>query len=339
MKSKKLFKEVVFASIFLLILGCSNQKTTVFILSSYDDKDICGQPQVEGATEALRTHFSNIKIEKIYLNSQRESEREVEEKCNNFLISVKSQNPSLIITIDDIAFQCAAKHLMGDKIPIVFSGLNITPESYNAKYKFMEKRKPIKNFTGIYEKLFVTKHIEMLEVLLGKIEKIAIIYSTDFMGNALKEQVIYELKDSDFENKLVFYPVSSLQELILATEDINKRKDIIAYYPFVMSIRNGKVFTIADVASIMINKIKKIDLAINQQFVELGFFGGVSTDFYEMGFRAGEMAFHILTTGKLSDLEIEDAKNFVRILNLKRAKDIKIKISDKKLSLFDEIIQ
>ncbi|MCS7164117.1 MAG: hypothetical protein NZ845_03850 [Thermodesulfovibrio sp.] len=338
MKSKKLFKGLILISIFLLF-GCSDQKTTVFILSSYDDKDVCGQPQVEGATDALREHLSNIKTEKIYLDFRRASERELEERCNNFIISVKSQNPSLIITIDDAAFQCAAKHLMGDKIPVVFSGLNITPESYNSKYKFMEERKPIKNFTGIYEKLFVSKQIEMLEVLLGKIEKIAIIYSTDFMGNALKEQVIYELKDSDFKNKIVLYPVSSLQELILATENINKRRDIIAYYPFVMSIINGKVLTISDVAPIMINKIKKIDLVINRQFVELGFFGGISVDFYKMGFRAGEMAFHILTTGKISDLEIEDAASFVRILNLKRAKDIKFKISDEKLSLFDEIIQ
>ncbi len=93
---------------------------------------------------------------------------------------------------------------MGSKIPVVFSGINVTPEHYNEKYHFLEGRKPVKNFTGVYERLFIPKQIELVEVLSGKVDKIAVLYSTDFMGNALKEQVIYELKNSDFKNRLIF---------------------------------------------------------------------------------------------------------------------------------------
>ncbi len=322
----------------MLLYGCSNDRT-VFILSSYDEKDVCGAPQVEGAIDALKKEINNPKIDITYLDSRRISGQEIESRCDDFAKSVKLRKPSLILTTDDAAFQCAAKHFMGEKIPVVFSGINVTPEHYNEKYHFLKERKPVKNFTGVYERLFIPKQIELVEALTGRIDKIAVLYSTDFMGETLKEQVIYELKDTDWKNRIVFYPVSTSSELNKALEEINKRKDITAYFPFVMSIKDGKALTLRDVASIITDKIKKIDLAINKQFVELGFFGGVSVDFYQMGYRAGQLSSYILKTGKISEINVEDASKYVRIINLKRAKSIKLKISDKQKSMFDEVIK
>lgn len=331
-------KIFLFTLIFLFLFACSEQKT-VFILSSYDDKDVCGQPQVEGAIDALNENLPDTKIEVFYLDSRRISKQELEQRCNKFSENVKSKKPSLILTTDDVAFQCAATHFMGSEIPVVFSGINVTPEQYNEKYHFLKGRHPVKNFTGVYERLFIPKQIEFVESLVGKVNKIAVLYSTDFMGETLKNQVIYELKDSDFKNKIVFYPVSTLSELIKSAEEINKRDDITAYIPFVMSIKNDKIYTLREVASIITDRIKKIDLASNKQFVQLGFFGGVSVDFFQMGYRAGEMAFYVLKTGKVSDTSVEDASRYIKIINLKRAKDIGIKISDKNLALFDEVIR
>jgi len=334
----KFLKILLFAFILSLLCACSEQKT-VFILSSYDDKDVCGMPQVEGAVDALKRNFQNLKIDITHLDSRRINKEELETRCNEFIKKVKSQNPSLILTTDDAAFQCAAKHLMGEKIPVVFSGINVTPEHYNERYHFLQVRKPVKNFTGVYERLFIPKQIELVEVLAGRVDKIAVLYSTDFMGETLKEQVIYELRHSDFKNRVVFYPVSTVSELIEAAKEINKRKDITAYFPFVMSVKNSKPLTLRDVAPIITDKIKKIDLAINCQFVEFGFFGGVSVDFYRMGYRAGEMAFHVLKTGRIGDIEMEEAGKYVKIINLKRAKDINLNISEKQISLFDEVIR
>ena len=331
-------------SLFLIILitpfifACSDQKT-VLILSSYDDKDVCGQPQVQGAVDYLKKEIENLKIDITYLDERRINKEELETRCYEFRKKVESKKVSLIVTVDDAAFQCVAMHFMGGKIPVVFSGMNVIPEHYNEKYHFLKGRKPVKNFTGVYERLFMPKQIELLEVLIGKVEKIAILYSTDFIGEALKEQVIHELKDSDFKNKLVFYPVSNLSELIKSAEEINKRKDITAYFPFVMSIKDGTNLTLRDAAPIITEKIKKIDLAINKQFTELGFFGGVSVDFYKMGYSAGKIASYIIRTGRITDIEVEDAEKYVKIINLKRAKQIKFDISAKELSLFDEVIR
>ncbi|MDI1471703.1 MAG: ABC transporter substrate binding protein [Thermodesulfovibrio sp.] len=320
------------------LFACSDKKT-VLILSSYDDKDVCGEPQVQGAVDYLKKEIENLKIDITYLDARRINKEELEKRCNEFRKKVESKKVSLIITADDAAFQCVAKHFMRTKIPVVFSGINITPEHYNEKFHFLEGRKPVKNFTGVYEKLFIPKQIELLEVLIGNVDKIAVLYSTDFIGEALKEQVIYELKASNFKNKLVFYPVSNLSELIKSAQEINKRKDITAYFPFVMSIKDGTTLTLKDVAPIITEKIKKIDLAINKQFVELGFFGGVSVDFYQMGYNAGAIASYIIRTGVIADIEVEDAEKYVKIINLKRAKQIKFNISDKQLSLFDEIMK
>ena len=333
-------KILLFLTTFIIpfLFACSDQKT-VLILSSYDDKDVCGQPQVEGAVYYLKKDIENLKIDITYLDSRRVNNEELEKRCNEFRKKVESKKVSLIITTDDAAFQCVAKHFMSAKIPVVFSGINVTPKHYNEKYHFLKGRKPVKNFTGVYERLFIPKQIELLEVLIGKVEKIAILYSTDFMGEVLKEQVIYELKDSDFKNKIVFYPVSNVSELIKSAEKINSRKDITAYFPFVMSIKDGTTLTLKDIAPIITKKIKKIDLAINKQFVELGFFGGVSVDFYQMGYSAGEMASYIIRTGRIVDIEVENAEKYVKIVNLKRAKDININITDKQISLFNEVIK
>ncbi|MGB9710341.1 MAG: ABC transporter substrate-binding protein [Thermodesulfovibrio sp.] len=334
----KFLKIYFFALIFMLFYGCSNERT-VFILSSYDDKDVCGQPQVQGAIDALKRDFSDLTIEVTYLDSRRISHQELEKRCDDFTEKVKSRKPLLILTTDDAAFQCAAKHFMGEEIPVVFSGINVTPEHYNEKYHFLRERKPIKNFTGVYERLFIPRQIELVEALTGKVDKVAVIYSRDFTGETLKEQVIYELKDRVLKTRIVFYPVSNFSELNKASEELNKRKDIIAYFPFVMSIKNDKILTIRDVAQILTGKIKKIDLAINKQFVELGFFGGFSVDFYQMGYRAGQMASHVLKTGKIKDIEVEDADKYVKVINLKRARDINLSLTDKVISLFDEVIK
>lgn len=322
--------------IIFFILSCKDQ-TTVFILSSYDNKDVCGKPQIDGAIEALNNNIKNPKIEITYLDSRRNSNEEVEKKCEEFIKKVRILKPKLIITNDDPAFQCAFKNLLGNKIPVIFSGINIAPEQYNEKRQFLENRKPIKNFTGIYENIFILKNIELVEAILGKVEKIAILYSDDLMGNILKEQALSEVISSQFKGKIVLYKIKTLSDLARTAEEINKRKDISAYFPFVMSIKEEKVLTINEIAPILIKKIKKPEIAINKLFVDLGFLGGVSVDFYNMGYRAGEMASYIISGIKINDLKVENANKYVKILNYNRAKNIKLNLPDNKLALFDEI--
>jgi ABC-type uncharacterized transport system substrate-binding protein len=58
-----------------------------------------------------------------------------------------------------------------------------------------------------------------------------------------------------------------------------------------------------------------------------------------MGYSAGEMASYIIRTGRSVDIEVENAEKYVKIVNLKRAKDININITDKQISLFNEVIK
>ncbi len=316
---------------------CAKQKNIV-ILSSYDAEDLCGKPQLEGVVDSLKSNLKDINIATLYLDSRRLSQENLNEKCEEFRKTVENKKASLIITIDDAAFNCAAKHYMGKSIPVIFSGINVTPEIYNQKFNFLNDRRPIKNFTGVYEKLFVSNQLELLEVLIGRVDKIAVLYSTDFMGETLKNQVIHELKNTKSEGKLLFFPVSSLEDLIKASDEINRRREITAYFPFVMSIKNGSIRTLKDVSPIITQKIKKPDLVVNREFMELGFLGGVSVDFYQMGYRAGELASHVLKGVKISTLQVEEAREYVKIINLKRAKELKLKIPMKKLTIFNEIL-
>lgn len=329
----------VFA-IFLLIAtfyGCA-QQDSVFVLASYDEDDVCGRPQVEGIVDAIKKDSSHIKLKVFYLDSRRTKPDELDRKCENFIKELK--NPKLVFTGDDAAFQCAAKYLMGKNISVVFSGINITPDKYNEKYNFLQNTTPLKNFTGLYERLHIEKQMELLESLIGKINKVAVLYSTDLIGEALKNQVLYETKNTVYKDRFILFPVSNKKELLDAIDKISKNKEIDAYFPFVMSIEeDGKKLILKDVAPVLQEKIKKIDIAINKDFVNLGFFGGISLDFYQMGYRAGEIGLSILKGKAVSDFDVEDAEKTVKILNLKRAEKIGIKLGSRQLSLFDEVIK
>ncbi len=326
-------------SLFFLTFACSEQKS-VAILSSYDPEDVCGKPQLEGVLDALKNNLKDVKIDITYLDSRRVSSEELSKRCDAFNSKVKTLQPSLIIVNDDAAFQCVAKHFMGGKIPVIFSGINVSPDKYNEKFNFLKGRKPIKNFTGIYEKIFVKKQFEFLEILGYKVEKIAVLYSNDMIGEILKEQVIYETKGTAFEKKIVFYPVKNISEIENAAKEINHRSDITAYFPFLMSIKDEKIYTLRDLKSLLLEKIKKPDISINERFAEEGFLGGVSVDFYYMGYRAGEMASYLLKgVTNFPNLEVEESDIFIKTINLKRAKSLSIKVSEENLLLFDRVIR
>ncbi len=330
---------ILFACLFLLF-SCSQQKPTIYIVASYDEQDVCGIPQVEGVKDALK-ELRDFSIKEFYLDARRISKEQLQDRCDRVAQEIKTTKIlKAIITVDDAAMQCAAKHFMGKKVPVIFSGINITPEEYNKKYYFLNGRTPIKNFTGVYEYLFIKRQFALLEILVKDVKNVAVLYSTDLVGEALKNQVLKEVDATPYKDRIILYPVSNLTDLDKAIKEIASKKDMTAYFPFVMSIDgNGKRLTFQDVSPMLQRKIKKIDLAINEAFVNFGFFGGVSVDFYQMGYRAGEIAKAIVKGRKVSDFDVEDAQKYVKILNLKRANEIDVKFDDNIKIIFDKVVK
>ena len=124
-----------------------------------------------------------------------------------------------------------------------------------------------------------------------------------------------------------------------AVKIVNSDKSINAYIPIVMSIKNEKTEKFLNINSLipyMIKNINKIDIPINKAFTKAGLFGGITVDFYSMGYKAGEKVNLLLKGIDIKKIKIEDASDSVIIINLTRLKKLNMKLDDKILNIVDE---
>jgi ABC-type uncharacterized transport system substrate-binding protein len=84
--------------------------------------------------------------------------------------------------------------------------------------------------------------------------------------------------------------------------------------------------------------IRKVDISLNSSFTEFGFFGGVSIDFYQMGFQSGFQAVKLLKGAALKDTPVEDAKRSIIAINRKRMQELGIRLSPEAQGIVDRWI-
>ena len=339
--------KIMLAVMLMLFSPPAKAQDFVIIVASYHQEDPCEKLQYAGVISALKSSMSQeLKICSYYLDSKRLSMDEVNKKINEVLSAIDKEKPKVIIALDDLAFSVIAPKVIDyEDTFLVFSGINRSLEEYNAKLHFLQGDKPIKNITGVYECLFMQKQMELLDLILERPSKVALIYSTDYIGQIAKSQVLRELDNSEYKDRVELFPVTTMKELEAAIQTIASRPDIQAYIPLILSVspkhptKKHYKQTIEGIAPLLTSKIKKIDLTPNKLFTELGFFGGYSVDFFQMGHQAGLLGVRLLESHPISSLLIEKAKNYKIIVNKKRIKELGIRLNDEILNLVDKFIQ
>ena len=200
----------------------------------------------------------------------------------------------------------------------------------------------VANITGVFEYLFMRDQIGMLEAVLNRqLNKLAVLHSTDAIGVILKDQILDELKGTPYESRIVLFAAEDIPTMIRHAKAINDDDQIDAYIPVTMSVpdpADNKRKTMDLVAPTLIKHIRKIDLSLNSSFTEYGFFGGVSIDFYQMGFQTGFLATKLLKGGAIKDIPIEDARRSIVAVNRKRMQDLGIRLSPEARSIVDKWI-
>ena len=311
---------------------------------SYGKDDRCGSPQYKGVVDALKDITSfKLNIKSYFLKAKSLTKDKLKEKQNIAVKIFKNFKPDISITIDDTAFQTLAKFYTSAKGHgyLVFTGINIPPEEYNKKLKFIKGRYPIARITGVFEKLYIKEQLDFFRLIIGRpIRKVAVIYSNDAIGKIVMKQIVNELKGTRYEKKIYIYLVETLNDLRMVCKRINKNRAIDAYIPACLSLlSDGRRIPIQKFSSLLLRYIHKPDLTLNSSFCDLGFFGGVSVDFYYMGKRAGEMVKMLLDNYPIGRIRVEDAPKKVVVINLRRAKEIKLRIPPSVMALVDRVIQ
>ena len=327
-----------------LALATPATATDVFLVASYDEKDACGQPQYEAAMDALKqAGFADLSSKGYFLDTRVSSKEEVLKAVEQIKQDIRSDKPKLVFTIDDAAFAMLYEVvLQHPETRMVFTGLNLSLGYYNDKARFLDGRTPVANITGVFEYLFMRDQIGMLEAVLNRqLNKLAVLHSTDAIGVILKDQILDELKGTPYESRIVLFAAEDIPTMIRHAKAINDDDQIDAYIPVTMSVpdpADNKRKTMDLVAPTLIKHIRKIDLSLNSSFTEYGFFGGVSIDFYQMGFQTGFLATKLLKGGAIKDIPIEDARRSIVAVNRKRMQELGIRLSPEARSIVDKWI-
>lgn len=331
------------AALAALALGASAAwGADIFLVASYHETDACGQPQYNAAMEALKqAGFAGLTTKGYFLDSRVAPKEAVAKAIEQIKKDIRAEKPRLVFTIDDPAFAMLYEDILRQpETKMVFTGLNRKLDDYNDKARFLNTRTPSANITGVFEYLFMRDQFAMLESILKRpVRKVAVLHSTDPVGIILKNQILDELKGTPYAGRVVALAAEDIPAMLRQAKSINDDKEIDAYIPVTMSVpdpADNQRKTMKQVAPLLIQAIRKIDLSLNSSFTEYGFFGGVSIDFYQMGFQTGFLATKLLKGGAIRDIPIEDAKRSIIAVNRKRMRDLGLQMSPEARGIVDK---
>ena len=321
----------------------------VFILASYEKEHVCGYPQEIGIVSGLSKEgwFKglNLEIGQYYMDTKRTNNTPdlMKQEARAAIKKIDAFKPDVLLTIDDNAFREVGLAYVGrTDIAVVFSGLNGQPEAYNKKIPIMENRLfPGKNVTGVYEKLYVKRSLEVMQRAVTEVNGTKFIGITDYSptGNAITRQFAIELKSLPAGVVWELKRVRDWQGYTQLIRQINKDNRVKAIYPVALTLKTDKneVYTALEIFKWTTENSNKPEMALNYFFSKIGLFGGAAVDFKSMGFLAGKKAGKILNGTKPGTLPIEDAPDYAIVFNLKRARALGIEIPFPLLTAADNL--
>ena len=212
------------AALLALTLTTSSMAADIFLIASYHETDACGQPQYEAAMDALKQGgFASLSSKGYFLDSRVAPKEEVAKAIEQIRKDIRAEKPKLVFTIDDTAFAMLYEEVLQQpETKMVFSGLNRKLDYYNDRARFLNKRSPVANITGVFEYLFMHEQLALLEAVLERpLRKVAVLYSTDAVGVILKDQIVDELKGTPYENQIVLFSAEDIPTMINNAKAIN----------------------------------------------------------------------------------------------------------------------
>lgn len=355
MKKTKLFflqlLALTFASLIFQSITIAADHKKIFIVHSYEDGHICGQPQHDGAINALFKagwqEGDNLQIATYHMDTKKKNNTPelIQKQADLALAKLKEFAPDLVITLDDNAFRTIALPLAGSSTKIVFSGLNGQPETYNKKVKFIDNRElPGGNITGVYEKLYIREAIQVLSTM-KPMDTLVYLGDQSPTGKAISIQFDLEIEpdgvNTTLPTKVNKKTIQTWEEFTDVIEFINTNDQIGGFYLGTLLLKDakGQTYTASDIINYTLEHAKKPAIGLNYAFIKLGLFGGATVDFYAMGQLVGKKAAQILDGQLPGVIPIENAPRMALVFNLERAEELNLTIPQDVLLAADEVFR
>jgi len=296
-------------------MGCAKGPPKVLVVFSYSEEFVWCTEELDGLQEALGE--KEINLETYYMDTKNKTDEEWKlESAENTEKKIKKFKPKVLVLFDDNACELVGMNHVGDKMSIVFAGVNNDPSVYNF---------PAENVTGVIERNQFDKAFELLKSLAPDVKKIAFISDE----SPTSQLVMARLKEAELPIELVEVYVSN---------DFNGWKEKIAeYQTTVDAIGFYSCYTLTDETSetslpaemvlkwiIDNNKLPELSLYP----VEDGFLCEYSLNGTDQGKAAGEMVISILDGTKPADIPVVTVDTGYKVINEKRAAELGLTIPE-----------
>ncbi len=312
----------------------SRRPIRAYIVHSYENDHVCGVPQGEGVEGVLKEKFGDrLVIKKHFMNTKtvNGTPARMKRDASRVLQDIDRFKPGIVFTIDDNAFREVGLKLVDRDFPVIFSGLNGQPETYNRTVQFLnDQGRPDSNITGVYENLHFETAVNVMKGVNPNLSKVIALLDESPTGRAIRVQLQKEIDSGRIDIQVTFKHVGTMSAFRQAIAEINADDTIQAVYPVVLSVAgesNARV-GFKDTLKAFLEDSKKPGMALNFAFARLGLFGGASVDFSAMGRQAGQMGIELLNRKPIGRLPIQSAQEYLITFNILRAKMLGIQIPD-----------
>lgn len=287
--------------------------------------------QLEGFQEAMKGVNATFRV--FQMDTKRNSApAQKERKALEARALIDSWKPDLLYTSDDDAQEYVAKHYVGSRMPVVFSGVGSDPAAYGFKGST--------NVTGVLEHEHFQQSVGLVRKLVPKARRIALIFDDAKMwvpvrarieaAMALQSDMTITAVDvvatfADYKRKIAEYQTSAD---MIGTLGIFNLKDA-----------NGRNVPYQDVQRWTVENSRLPDFAFWVDRVYYGTLCAVTVSERDQGLAAGRLARAILSEGKKpSSLAMEPTHKGVPVISLARARKLGIRL-DSSVLLSAEVIQ
>lgn len=310
----------------------------IFIVQSYEDDHVCGIPQEAGIRAALDEYFGKrVEIRAHYMKTKTLNSTPARMRADaiGVLRKIKEFAPHLVFTLDDNACREVGLKLIDKPFPVVFSGINEQPQYYNRIARFLDPQsRPIKNITGVYEKLHLQSALNVMQEVLPGLHHVVALLDESPTGQAIRKQLALEVPRELNGVKLTVRTVDTMAEYLAEIDKINADPDVQAVYPVVLSVKDSDSTTAGfrKTLATFQQRCRKPAIPVNFAFAQWGLFGGASVDFEAMGKQAGVMGAQLLRDKNIHHMPFESAQKAVITFNTSRAAMLGIDIPPKLLA-------
>ncbi len=320
----------------------------IFILHSYEQDHVCGQPQHDGVLASLASmgfkSGENLLVETYFMDTKRKynSSELIANQAEIALAAITAFSPDVLVTIDDNAYRTVALKLVDRPLSIVFSGMNAQPEDYNSITMSIKSwKQPGHNVTGVYEKLYFVDALRVHAKLFPGLEKVVVFVDTSPTGKAIMKQIELEIAGEQLPCKLDIRVVRKFEEYKSEIFRVSNDPEVGAIYPAALLLKDakGNSFTAPDIFAWTVKNSKQPEIALNYSFTRMGLFGGAAVDFYAMGEQAGKIIAEIFHGKTAGSIPIQEAGRYALAFNLIRAESLNIELPEDILLAADEIIK